>query len=342
MMNAQVLHAWGDALAHEKIPTPAPGRGEVLIRVEACGVGLTVLNYMNGNMDRRPELLPRVPGHEFVGTVAEVGAEVHAPRVGERVMAYFYLACGHCDYCRLAHEPLCRHLRGNVGVVTNGGYAEYAVLPAFNCLPVPERLTTIEATAVIDAIATPLHVNRRAGIGPTDVVMVMGAAGGVGIHMVQMSRLFGATVIGVDVNAAKLAAVRELGAAATIDFNAADAREALRSAAPSGVTAAIDLVGRRETLAFCLDALDKRGRLVMLTTFAGATVDASPRQFVRDEVSVLGSRYASRWEVSRAAELVAEGKIKPIVSEVVPLARVAELNVKLRAHTLLGRGAITC
>src|SRR5688572_21531887 len=78
----------------------------------------------------------------------------------------------------------------------------------------------------------------------------------------------------------------------------------------------------------------------MLTTFAGATVDVSPRQLVRDEVSVLGSRYASRWEVSHAATLVAEGKIKPIVSETVPLGRVAELNAKLRAHTLLGRGAL--
>jgi D-arabinose 1-dehydrogenase-like Zn-dependent alcohol dehydrogenase len=341
-MQAQVLHAWGDALTYEKVPTPAPGRGEVLIRVEACGVGLTVLNYMNGNMDRRPELLPRIPGHEFVGTVAAVGPEVHAPRVGERVMAYFYLACGHCDYCRLAHEPLCRNLRGNVGVVTNGGYAEYAVLPAFNCLPVPERLSAIEATAVIDAIATPFHVNRRAGIGPSDLVMVVGAAGGVGIHMVQMSRLFGATVIAVDVNAEKLAVTRELGATAAIDFTAADAREALRAVAPSGVTAAIDLVGRAETLAFCLEALDRRGRLVMLTTFAGAGLDVSPRQFVRDEVSVLGSRYASRWEVSQAALLVSEGKIKPIVSDIVPLERVGEINAKLRARTLLGRGAVTC
>lgn len=341
-MQAQVLHAWGDALAYEKVPTPAPGRGEVLIRVEACGVGLTVLNYMNGNMGRRPELLPRIPGHEFVGTVAEVGPEVHAPRVGDRVMAYFYLACGHCDYCRLAHEPLCRNLRGNVGVVTNGGYAEYAVLPAFNCLPVPERLTAVEATAVIDAIATPLHVNRRAGIGPLDLVMVVGAAGGVGIHMIQMSRLFGATVVAVDVDVAKLAVARELGAAAAIDFTAPDAREALRAVAPSGVTAAIDLVGKPETLAFCLEALDRRGRLVMLTTFAGATIEASPRQFVRDEVSILGSRYASRWEVSQAATLVAEGKIKPIVSEIVPLERVGEINAKLRARTLLGRGAVTC
>ena len=340
-MQAQILHAWGDALSYEKVATPAPGRGEVLIRVEACGVGLTVLNYMNGNMDRRPELLPRIPGHELVGTVAEVGPEVHAPRVGERVMAYFYLACGHCDYCRLAHEPLCRNLRGNVGVVTNGGYAEYAVLPAFNCLPVPERLTPVEATAVIDAIATPFHVNRRAGVSAHDLVMVIGAAGGVGIHMLQMSRLFGATVVAVDVGA-KLAATRDAGAAAAIDFTSPDAREALRAAAPAGVSVAIDLVGRAETLAFCVEALDRRGRLVMLTTFPGVTLGLPPRQLVRDEVSVMGSRYASRWEVAQAAMLVAEGKIKPVVSEVVPLERVGELNAKLRARTLLGRGAVTC
>lgn len=341
-MQAQVLHTWGDALAHEKIATPAPGRGEVLIRVEACGVGLTVLNYMNGNMDRRPELLPRIPGHEFVGTVAEIGPDVDTVRVGERVMAYFYLACGHCDYCRLAHEPLCRNLRGNVGVVTNGGYAEYAVLPAFNCLPVPDVLTAVEATAVIDAIATPFHVNRRAGVGPHDTVMVIGAAGGVGIHMVQMSRLFGASVIAVDIGGAKLAATRKAGAVATIDFGAPDPREALRAASPTGVSVAVDLVGRAETLAFCLDALDRRGRLVMLTTFPGVTLTAPPRLLVRDEISVMGSRYASRWEVAQAAALVAERKIVPVVSEVVPLERVGELHAKLRAHTLIGRGAVMC
>src|SRR5439155_616687 len=83
---------------------------------ELCGGGLTVLNYMNGNQARRPEWLPRIPGHELVGTVVEQGPGVENPRIGERVMAYFYLACGHCDLCRLAHEPLCRNLKGNVGV----------------------------------------------------------------------------------------------------------------------------------------------------------------------------------------------------------------------------------
>jgi propanol-preferring alcohol dehydrogenase len=341
-MRAQVLHAWGDTLAWETVPTPRLDAGEVLVRVEACGVGLTVLNYMNGTQARRPEWLPRIPGHELVGTIAEVGAGVTTLRVGERVMAYFYLACGHCDMCRLAHEPLCRNLRGNVGVAADGGYAEYCTLAAFNLLPVPAGLDPIAATAIPDAIATPLHVSRRAGIAPGDVVMVVGAGGGVGIHMVQMARLFGARVIGVDVGAAKLAATREAGVDAVVDASTGAVAEAVRAAVPDGPTVAVDFVGSRETLTLCLETLGTRGRLVCLTTFPGVSADLSPRRLVRDEISVLGSRYASRWEVARAADLVAEGRIRPVVSEVVPLARVGELHARLRARTLIGRGAVTC
>lgn len=339
MMQAQVLHAWGDALEYEKVRVPSPGPGEALVRVEACGVGLTVLNYMNGNQGRRPELLPRIPGHELVGTVVETGAGVTTLQLGQRVMAYFYLACGSCDYCRLAHEPLCRNLRGNIGVAANGGYAELCVLPVFNLLPVPDGIAPIDATAVPDAIATPLHVSRRAGIAPGDVVMVMGAGGGVGIHMTQMAALFGAGVVGVDVGESKLAAAREAGAAAVLDFTAADPG-AGRAALGEPVTVAVDLVGAPETLAFCLDTLDRRGRLVVLTTFPGVTAAVAPRRLVHDEITVLGSRYASRWEVSRAGELVAERRIRPVVSEVVPLDRVGELHRRLRARTLIGRGAI--
>ena len=270
----------------------------------------------------------------------ETGAGVEHPRVGERVMAYFYLACGHCDLCRLAHEPLCRNLRGNVGVAADGGYAEYCALPAFNLLPVPAGVEPVAATAIPDAIATPFHVSRRASIAPGDVVVVMGAGGGVGIHMVQMARLFGARVGGVDVGDAKLAAAREAGADAVVDTGQGDAAAAVRAAAADGVSVAIDFVGSRETLALCLEVLGKRGRLVCLTTFPGITADVSPRRLVHDEISVIGSRYASRWEMARAGELVAEGRIRPVVSEVVALERVPELHAKLRARTLIGRGAV--
>jgi propanol-preferring alcohol dehydrogenase len=339
MMRAQVLREWGDRLVPERIPVPAAGPGEVVVRVEACGVGLTVLNYMNGNQQRRADWLPRVPGHEVVGTVVETGAAVATPKAGERVMAYFYLACGGCDYCRLAHEPLCRNLRGNVGVAADGGYAEFCALPAFNWLPVPAGIPPVEATAIPDAIATPLHVSRRAGLTPGDTVMVIGAGGGVGVHMTQMAGLFGARVIGVDVGEAKLAAARQAGAASALDFGAGDPRPAL-AALGERITAVVDLVGSPETLAFAVDALDRRGRLVVLTTFPGVTAAIAPRRLVHDEITVLGSRYASRWEVSRAAELVAEGRIRPVVSAVTALEEVAELHTRLRARTLIGRGAI--
>jgi propanol-preferring alcohol dehydrogenase len=314
---------------------PRAGDGEAVVKVEACGVGLTVLNYMNGNQQRRAELLPRIPGHELVGTVVEVGAGVTTPKVGERVMAYFYLACGGCDYCRLAHEPLCRNLRGNVGVAADGGYAEYCALPAFNLLPVPAGIQPVEATAIPDAIATPLHVSRRAGIAPGDTVMVIGAGGGVGVHMVQMAALFGARVIGADIGAVKLAAAREAGASLTLDLGTTEPQPPAERP-----TVVVDLVGAPETLARGLEVLDRRGRLVLLTTFPGVSTPVIPRRLVYDEISLLGSRYASRWEVSRAAELVAEGRIRPVVSAVTSLDRVGELHTRLRARTLIGRGAI--
>ncbi|MDR7434864.1 MAG: alcohol dehydrogenase catalytic domain-containing protein [Armatimonadota bacterium] len=339
-MYAQVLHEWGGEVVYEEVSTPVPGAGEALVKVEACGVGLTVLNYMQGNMGRRPEDLPRIPGHEVVGKVVELGVGAEGLQVGDRVMAYFYLTCGRCDFCRLAHEPLCRNFQGYVGVARDGGYAEYMTLPAANLLPVPDGVPPVEATAIPDAIATPFHVSHRAGIGPGDLVVVVGAGGGVGIHMVQMARVFGAEVIAIDLGEEKLRATREVGAVAAFDFSSPDLLDAVHSIAPLGVSVAIDLVGKPETLSFCQEILGRRGRMVFLTTFPGITTEVSPRRMVLEELTLIGSRYTSRWELLKAAQLVAEGRIKPIVSSVVPLARVRELHERLRAGTLLGRGAI--
>src|SRR5712692_925231 len=105
-MRAQVLHEWGGEVRYETVAMPSAAPGEALIEVEACSVGLTVLNYMSGNHSRRPEDLPRIPGHEVVGRVIATGEAVAAPRVGNRVMTHFYLFCGACDLCNLGHEPL--------------------------------------------------------------------------------------------------------------------------------------------------------------------------------------------------------------------------------------------
>src|SRR5262249_50599025 len=146
-MRAQVLHEWGGDVRYETVAIPAVAPGEALIEVEACSVGLTVLNYMNGNHHRRPEDLPRIPGHEIVGRVIPPGDGVSRPRVGDRVMTPFYLFCGACDMCTLGHEPLCRNLAGQVGVARDGGYAEYAALPARNFIPVPDGVSPVRSTS---------------------------------------------------------------------------------------------------------------------------------------------------------------------------------------------------
>jgi len=339
-MRAQVLHEWGGEVRYETVAMPSAAPGEALIEVEACSVGLTVLNYMSGNHSRRPQDLPRIPGHEVVGRVIATGEAVAAPRVGDRVMTHFYLFCGACDLCNLGHEPLCRNLEGQVGVARDGGYAEYVALPARNFIPVPDGVSPVSATAIPDAIATPLHVCRRAAVAPSDTVVVIGAAGGVGIHMVQMARLFGATVIGIDRGDERLKLVRETGAVAAFDSSASDVAQSVRDSAPRGVTVAVDLVGTPATLRFCLDALAPRGRLIVLTTFPGLATDVAPREMVARELAILGSRYASRWELAEAARLVADKRITPVVTEVVSLPEVVSLHARLRAGRLLGRGAV--
>lgn len=338
-MRALVLREHGFELSWEELPAPSPGRGEVLVRVEACGVGLTVLNYMSGRSRVHAEKLPRVPGHEFVGTVVACGPEADPSLQGRRVMAYFYLSCGSCEFCRLSHEPLCRNLRGQVGVATDGGFAEYAVLPAFNALPVPEGVDPVAATAIPDAVATPFHVCRRVQVTPQDVAVVVGAAGGVGVHMVQVLRAFGARVVGVDRGEPKLEALRSLGVEA-VDARGEGWPDQVRHAAGGPASVAVDLVGVPETLKACVDLLGPRGRLAVLTTFRDVRFAVYPARLVADEIQVLGCRYASRWEVLQAARMVQEGRVRPVVSEVRPLPRAAELVDRLREGTLLGRGAV--
>ncbi len=339
-MFAQVLRRWGGEVSYEEVANPVPAPGEALVRVEACGVGLTVLNAIRGDLRQPEDGLPRIPGHEIVGRVEALGAGVSGLQAGDRVMAYFYLTCGSCEWCRRGHEPLCRSFSGYVGVSRDGGYAQYVALPATSWLPVPAGVPPAEATVIPDAVATAFHVCRRSGVGPGDVVLVVGAGGGVGIHLVQMVRVFGGEAVGVDRSRPKLEAVLRAGAAAAIDFHADGRDDRLHATAPTGVSVAVDLVGRPETLAFCLQALDRRGRLALLTTFPGVEVAVSPRRVVLEELAILGSRYAARWELLRAARLVAQGKVRPVVSEVVPLEQAGALHARLRAGSLIGRGAV--
>ncbi|MGH7777150.1 MAG: alcohol dehydrogenase catalytic domain-containing protein [Candidatus Dormibacterales bacterium] len=339
-MKAWRLGAWGGDLRLEDVADPVPADGEVLVQVEACGVGLTVLNCIRGDLGHDPADLPRTPGHELVGRIVQTGPGVPAERAGELVTAYFYLFCGRCPSCLGGSEPLCRNMAGYVGVDRDGGYAELAALPSRNALVLPAGLDPVAATVVADAVATPVHVARRAGLRPGDRVAVVGAGGGVGIHMVQVARLHGAHVLGLDVSPAKLGHLEgELGIEVrdSTDFEAV----ALPPGWEGRCDVVVDFVGRPPTLAWALSVLGEGGRLVTLTTFAGVEMVASPRDLVLRQIAVLGSRYAGRHEVDLAARLVAAGDVRPVIGGQVKAAEVEVLHEQLRDGSLLGRGVMT-
>jgi len=335
------IHQWGGPLRWEGFDVPDPQAGEVLVRVEACGIGLTVLNCIRGDLANDAARLPRVPGHEIVGRVEAAGAGVTSPSVGQRVMAYFYLVCGACEACRAGDDSLCRNLAGWVGVHRDGGYAPYTVLPARNLVPLPDDIPAAQATAIPDAIATPLHVcTTRARIQPGDRVVVIGAGGGVGIHMVEMAALFGGRVAGLEASESKFDAIRRMGGTPVLSrsFDAIDLTPALGD---DTATVVIDLLGTRASLAWDVKVLALGGRLVVLTTFRDVEVAMSPRDLVLRELTVLGSRYASKAELAESAALVAAGKIHPVVSQVVPPQEIEQVHRALQDGSLIGRGAVT-
>ncbi len=338
-MRAAWIERWGGDLRIGERPRPAVGEGEVLVEVEACGIGLTVLNCIRGDLGRDPADLPRIPGHELIGRVCDVGVGVDPARLGERVMAYFYLFCGRCPACLAGTEPLCSRLAGYVGVDRDGGYAAWAALPQRNAIALPTEVEPVAATTVPDAVATPVHVAARAGIGPGDRVAVVAAGGGVGIHLVQVARLRGADVVGLDAVEDKLVFLtRELGVGAidSSDFAAARLPATWRGTAD----VVVDLLGSRRSLQWSLGALAPGGRLVVLTTFRDVDVAVSPRDLVLGEGALLGSRYASRHELLLAARMVAEGRVRPVVGRRVRLDELESVHRELREGRLLGRGAL--
>ena len=332
------LHTWDGVLHENSWTTPGPAPGEVQIDVEACGVGATVLNNARGANWADSDHLPRVPGHELVGRVNAQGPGVATPEVGQRVVAYFYLSCFACRWCRLGREERCTRSRGRVGIHRDGGYATITNLPAGNALPLPSSLDPLQATVVADAVATPVHVcTRRLRLSKGETLAVVGAAGGVGAHLIQVALMQGARVFGIDRGDEKLELVESLGAD-PVDGDAV--ARGSKADLDDSLDAVVDLVGTEETLRWGLDRLGQGGRLCALTTSGDMALQLAPRELVSRELSVMGSHYATRQEVIEAARLVAEGLVRPVIGATVAPSDIGSLHERLRLGTLLGRGAI--
>jgi propanol-preferring alcohol dehydrogenase len=339
-MNAVVLDEWGGDLTVESVPKPEPDPHEARIEVRACGVTRTNENAIQGGLDDNPALVPRIPGHECAGVVDAVGADVTSLDVGDRVFAYFYLVCGECDACRRGETNQCTAFEGWYGVNCDGAYAEFATLPAANALPMPEELSFAGAAVATDGLATPVRLCERAGVSDEDTVVVIGAAGRVGIHLAQLAERRGAHVLAADVHDDRLAHVREHTGpqTTTIDASKPDTAERLRSATPygPGPTVAVDTVGDVGTLQDAWDSLAMGGRIVSLTTHHDRTFAPPLKEFVVKEAALVGARHTTKAQAVRAARLVADGRVKPVVRHTVGLDEVPAVHEQIRDGETFG------
>jgi propanol-preferring alcohol dehydrogenase len=346
-MKAMVLHGLGQPLKFEDVATPKAGPADVLVRVRACGIGLTVVNLIA--TPGRVTAYPRIPGHEIAGDVVEVGATVHSVKVGQRVTNHFYITCGQCKQCRSGRETLCLNSRGNIGAATDGGYAEYVVLPERNTVPIPEGVSYVDAAVASDAIATPYHAcHKEARLGPGDSVLVIGAGGGVGIHMVQMARLCGARVLAADIGDDKLALAKSMGADEVIDSRNGKLAYAVNALTQGqGVDAVIDIVASRATLESGMQSLAMGGRLVIIGAQPKAVYGAdpgftvNPLEFLHRGLELHSSRYVNAAEIAHTLELVRLKRIKPVVTQIFSLDCVEEAHDLIRRNATAGRLALT-
>ena len=340
-MKAMLLKGPNTPFEMTQVPDPVAGPGEAVARVIACGSGLTIQHVKAG---RTPAEFPRIIGHEITGEIVAIGAGVTGLGIGDGVTAYYYLNCGHCRWCLANFEPLCENSGGNVGRNCDGGYAEYIKLPGHMFIKLPAGLDykkhPAEIGVIMDALATPYKVLRRARVKAGETVAVFGAGGGVGIHQVMLAKWARARVIAVDVARDKFDACRKAGADEVVDASAGNVAEALLDLTRGrGVDVAIDYVSKTSTLEAGAKALGRHGRLVTLGG-VGQSFQVSAREMLHKEQDLLGSRYVTRSEILETLDLVARGDVWPLVSDIRPLAEAEAVHERVERGEVTGRAAL--
>jgi 2-desacetyl-2-hydroxyethyl bacteriochlorophyllide A dehydrogenase len=316
-MRALILEEFGGPFILKDVAPPRIGPHEALVRVRNVGVCGTDLKIRAGRMGL--DVLPLIMGHEVAGEVAEVGSEVRGFAPGDRVTVNFYVTCGRCPFCREGRETLCSEVRQH-GFSRDGGFAEYLKTPGINLCKVPDHVPLERACILADAVATPYHaVTKRAGVRPGKTVALVGV-GGVGLHALQMAKLAGGWVIAVDVNEARLELARKLGADAVVDARQGPFHQTVRQLTDGqGVDVVMEFVANAETLPSSYRSLKRAGRLVFVGYTPELPMPVMPHELVRNEWEIVGSRATTKQELQETMDLVAQGRIQPIVDRIFPM-----------------------
>lgn len=321
MMRAIVIAAPGgpEQLREDRCPIPQPGAGEVLIRVAAAGVNRPDVLQRMGLYPPPPGASP-LPGLEVAGEVVATGEGVAREMLGQKMCA----------------------------LIAGGGYAEYAVAPAAACLPVPPALSMAEAAAMPETLFTVwTNLFERAFAVDGDRVLIHGGTSGIGTMAIALCRLFGISAIVTCGSQAKCDAALELGAAHAIDYSRQDfVAEVLRITDGEGVAAVLDMVGG-DYVPRNLQCLAEEGRHVSIAFQRGPTAQINIMDIMRRRLTLTGSTLRARstgFKGLVADELartvwphVAEGRLRPEIDTVFPLANAAEAHRRMESGAHIGK-----
>jgi len=333
MMKAAVVHALGKPLAIEQVPVPAPGPGEVLVQIQACGVCHTDLHAAEGDWPVKPAP-PFIPGHEGAGTVVALGAGVTHLKEGDRVgIAWLHDACGCCEHCVGGWETLCES-QHNSGYSVNGTFAEYAIGAAAYVARLPEAIDAISMAPILCAGVTTYKGIKETGARPGQWIAISGV-GGLGHLAVQYAKAMGLHVAAIDVGAGKLALARNLGADIAIDARSEDAVAQVIKATEGGahgvLVTAVSLSAFNQAI-----RMARRHGTVSLVGLPPGDFQTPVFDVVLKRITVRGSIVGTRNDLAEAIAFAAEGKVQAHIHR----ARLDEINqvfADLKAGKVDGR-----
>jgi len=308
-----------DVLVPVERPTPVPGSGDVLIKVAAAGVNRPDVMQRRGKYPPPPGASD-IPGLEVAGTVDQIGPDVTGWKIGDAACA----------------------------LVAGGGYAEYCVAPAPQCLPVPRGLDLVSAAAIPETFFTVwTNVFERGRLDAGESILVHGGSSGIGTTAIQLARARGARVFVTAGSPEKCTACEQLGAERAINYKDTDFLEAVRAATGGrGVDVVLDMVGG-EYFARNIDALAVEGRLVEIATLRGAKAELTIPTIMQRRLTITGSTLrarsvAEKGAIARAVHthvwpLLESGAVKPVIYETFPLTHAGEAHRVMEAGEHIGK-----
>jgi propanol-preferring alcohol dehydrogenase len=308
VMKAAVVHAFDRPLTIEEVPRPTPGHGQVVVRMETCGICHTDIHAAHGDWPVKPSP-PFIPGHEGVGIVEDVGPGVQRVSAGDRVaIPWLASACGACEYCASGRETLCPN-QLNSGYSVNGAYAEFALADAAFVGHVPAGVDPLDAAPLTCAGVTTYKAVKVSGARSSDLVAVFGI-GGLGHLAVQYARIAGASVAAVDLIDSKLDLARELGAEYVVNAAAEDPAEAIQ--ALGGADQAVVLAVSPMAVEQAYRSLRRGGTLVLVGLPADNIVHLPIFETVLQGITVTGSIVGTRVDLAETFELHAQGRTRVV------------------------------